>query len=63
MLCGRYDLVDPVETYQTPLFHLLGTPEKDKRQVVFDGAHHGQTQQYVKEALEWFDRYLGPVSK
>jgi DNA-binding winged helix-turn-helix (wHTH) protein/dienelactone hydrolase len=63
MLNGRYDFVDPVETGQLPLFRLLGTPEKDKRYVLFDRGHRGPTYQYIRESLDWFDRYLGPVNR
>jgi hypothetical protein len=63
MLNGRYDFVNPVETGQRPLFRLLGTPEKDKRLVLFNRGHAGPTQEYIKETLDWFDHYLGPVGK
>jgi cephalosporin-C deacetylase-like acetyl esterase len=63
MLSGRDDFVFPVETSQVPLFRLLGTPEKDKRHVLFEGGHRGPTHEYIKETLDWFDRYLGPVSR
>ena len=63
MLNGRTDFVDPVETNQLPLFRLLGTPEKDKRHVLFDRGLLGPTHQYIKESLDWFDRYLGPVNR
>jgi dienelactone hydrolase len=63
MLNGRYSLPQPVETSQVPLFRLLGTPEKDKRHVLFESGSRGPTQQYIKETLDWFDRYLGPVSR
>jgi dienelactone hydrolase len=63
MLNGRYSLPQPVETSQVPLFHLLGTPEKDKRHLLFESGSRGPTHQYIKETLDWFDRYLGPVSR
>ena len=63
MLNGRDDLVVPVETQQLPLFRLLGTPERDKRNVLLDSGHVGPTHQYIKETLNWFDQYLGPVSR
>jgi pimeloyl-ACP methyl ester carboxylesterase len=62
MLNGRYDFPHPVDTDQIPLFRLLGTPEKDKRRVLFDRGHAGPVQQYIKDILEWFDEYLGPVN-
>ena len=63
MLNGRDDLVAPVETQQLPLFRWLGTPWRDKRNVLLDSGHVGPTHQYIKETLDWFDRYLGPVSR
>jgi len=63
MMSGRDDFVNPVETSQVPLFRLLGTPEKDKRHVLFESGHRGPTHEYIKETLDWFDRYLGPVSR
>ena len=62
MLNGRYDFVAPLETCQVPMFRLLGSSERDKRHVLFDTGHAGPPQQYIKETLDWFDRYLGPVT-
>ena len=63
MLNGRDDLIVPVETLQLPLLRWLGTPERDKRNVLLDSGHVGPTHQYMKETLDWFDRYLAPVSR
>ncbi len=64
MLNGRYDFGHPVETDQLPMFRLLGTPEKDKRHVLFDTGHFiALPQPIMKETLDWFDRYLGPVAR
>ncbi len=63
MMSGRDDFAFPMETSQVPLFRLLGTPEKDKRHVLFESGHRGPTHEYIKETLDWFDRYLGPVSR
>ncbi len=64
MLNGRDDFLSPLETSQIPLFQALGTPEKDKRHVVYEGGHidFHERLEVVKEALGWFDRYLGPVT-
>jgi len=54
----------PVETSQLPMFRLLGAPEKDKKHVLRDGGHGDVGpgfRESIKEALDWFDRYLGPV--
>jgi len=61
MLNGRYDFRHPLETDQNQMFRLLGTPEKDKRHVLFEGGHYAPPQQDIKETLDWFDRYLGPL--
>lgn len=63
MLNGRYDLSFPAGANQVPLFHLLGTPEDQKRYVLFDFGHLPVQPLEIKETLDWFDRYLGPVSK
>jgi hypothetical protein len=40
----------------------LGTPEKDKRHIIFEGGHAPlRVQVLIKDILDWFDRYLGPV--
>jgi cephalosporin-C deacetylase-like acetyl esterase/predicted Ser/Thr protein kinase len=62
MLNGRYDPTFPPETHQKPLFQRLGTPEKDKRHVLFDCGHSLlRTHDAVRETLAWLDRYLGAV--
>jgi len=43
------------------MFRLLGTPDKDKRHVVFDSGHVLPPDLLIKEVLDWLDRYLGPV--
>jgi len=62
MLNGRYDSLFPVESAQLPIFRRLGTPDKDKRQVIYEAGHgalpHGEE---VRETLNWLDKYLGPV--
>ena len=65
MLNGRYDYTFPVDSSQKPYFRWLGTPEKDKRHVVYDAAHDVMVNrtQVVKEVLSWLDQYLGPVSR
>jgi hypothetical protein len=63
MLNGRYDLFYLAETDQVPLFHLLGTSQRDKRYVLFDIGHIPIQQYEMKETLDWFDRYLGPIHR
>ena len=61
MLNGRYDHFFPIETSQKPMFRLLGTPPEHKRHVVADGGHFMPRPQWIRETLDWLDRYLGPV--
>ena len=62
MVNGRSDFIFPLETSQRPMLRLLGAPEKDKRLVLQEGGHaRPNYQTAIKEELDWFDRYLGPV--
>jgi hypothetical protein len=61
MINGKDDFGFPLETSQIPMFRLLGAPEKDKRHVVLEGGHIVPRLKMIKETLDWFDRYLGPV--
>jgi dipeptidyl aminopeptidase/acylaminoacyl peptidase len=62
MLNGKDDFRFPLETSQQPLFKALGTPDKDKRLITYEGGHDTVTRlDAIKEALDWLDRYLGPV--
>ena len=63
MLNGRYDFFFPVESSQRPMFRLLGTPETDKRYVVFESGHSVPRKERTREALAWLDKYLGPVER
>jgi eukaryotic-like serine/threonine-protein kinase len=64
MLNGRDDFIFPVDRAQIPLLRALGTPDKDKRHILFDGGHVNlQTRMdLIGEILRWLDRYLGPVN-
>ncbi len=62
MINGRYDSSFPYESQQRPFFQLLGTPEKDKKHLIFEGGHGSFPRpEAVRECLDWLDRYLGPV--
>jgi dienelactone hydrolase len=64
MLNGRYDASFPLESSQLPLFHLLGTPDKDKRHMIYDAGHGNlPRRQEIRESLDWLDKYLGPVRR
>jgi len=62
MLNGRYDSNFPLEETVKPFYNLLGTPEKNKRLVVYDTDHYVTKSDMVKEVLDWFDKYRGPVN-
>ena len=62
MIGGRYDFLAPMETSQLPLLRLLGAPEEDKRLAMFETGHVVLPgPEMIKEVLDWFDHYLGPV--
>ncbi len=61
MVNGRHDFYFPVDTSQRPLFDRLGSPEKDKRHVIFESGHLPPNDLLTKEVLDWLDRYLGPA--
>ena len=61
MLNGRYDMIFQLETNVRPAFKLLGTPEKDKKLVVYDSDHYVPKKELIKESLDWLDKYFGPV--
>src|SRR6202162_3186054 len=63
MLNGRYAHFSPVESSQLPLFRLLGTPEKDKRHVIYETGHAVPRKEFIRETLDWLDKYLGPVKR
>jgi eukaryotic-like serine/threonine-protein kinase len=63
MINGRYDFIFPLETSQKPMFRLLGTPEKDKRHLLFDAGHIPPRKEIIRGTLDWLDRYLGPVGQ
>jgi serine/threonine protein kinase/pimeloyl-ACP methyl ester carboxylesterase len=59
---GRYDFLFPLETSMSPMFRLLGAPEKDKRLALWEGGHVPPNDKiFIKETLDWLDRYLGPA--
>jgi dienelactone hydrolase len=64
MFNGESDIIFEVERSQKPLFQSLGTPAEHKRYVLVPGGHPvfvEKRSQFIREALDWFDRYLGPV--
>ena len=61
MLSGRYDFFFPTQASQEPMFSLLGAPASDKKRIVYDTGHRIPRNEMIKEAFDWFDRYLGPT--
>jgi hypothetical protein len=53
----------PVNSSQLPLFCLLGVPVWQKRHGLFDSGHVPPMHSVMKENLDWFDRYFGPILK
>ena len=59
---GRLDFTFPLEQSQRPLFRLLGTPEANKKHVLFDSGHVPPFTDVARETIDWLDRCLGPVA-
>jgi serine/threonine protein kinase/cephalosporin-C deacetylase-like acetyl esterase len=63
MINGREDSIHTYKS-QRYIFESLGTPEKNKKHVVFPGGHSISWEfrdEYDKTILDWLDMYLGPV--
>ena len=58
MLNGRFDFFLPEDTTQIPMFQLLGTPDADKRRIVYDTGHNIPRPELIRESLSWLDKYL-----
>ncbi len=64
MLNGRYDEQFPLELSPRPLFHFLGTPDQDKKHIIYEASHGDLPhREEVRETLDWLDKYLGPVRR
>ncbi|MGB5875201.1 MAG: dienelactone hydrolase family protein, partial [Bacteroidota bacterium] len=61
MLNGRYDTIIDFETGVKPMFDLLGPPAEDKRLIPYETDHIPPRTEYVKETINWLNRYLGSV--
>jgi eukaryotic-like serine/threonine-protein kinase len=61
VISGKNDFQSPPAA-QERLIALLGTPPEHKKWVALDGGHvPNDYRGLVREALDWFDTYLGPV--
>ena len=63
MLNGKYDFIFPYESTVKPMFDLLGTPEQNKKLVLYETDHFVPKSEIIKETLNWLDKYFGPVNK
>jgi eukaryotic-like serine/threonine-protein kinase len=61
MMGGKYDVQNPPETRQKPMYDLLGTRLQDKQIKFYETDHFIPRNEYIKETQAWLDRYLGPV--
>ena len=64
MLNGDHDYIFEVELSQKPLFRFLGSPADRKKHLIYPAGHGvfiEKRSQVIRETLDWFDRYLGPV--
>jgi eukaryotic-like serine/threonine-protein kinase len=60
---GRSDFTYQYETQQLPLFRLLGTPADRKELATFEGGHIPmKMHDVIRRILDWYDKYLGPVT-
>jgi dienelactone hydrolase len=59
MLNGKYD--GGLEIGIKPMFDLLGTPEEHKQLKLYETDHIPPRNEFIKETLNWLDRYLGAV--
>jgi hypothetical protein len=58
---GKNDFQAPMAA-QLRFMELLGTPPDHKKHVALEGGHvPNHFRGLVREALDWFDKYLGPV--
>ncbi|NHZ73787.1 MAG: SUMF1/EgtB/PvdO family nonheme iron enzyme [Nitrospirae bacterium] len=64
MINGLSDYGLPVDTAQKPMFDLLGVPPEHKRHVLLEGGHvPNDLNSVMREILDWYDLYLGPVRR
>lgn len=43
------------------MFQMLGTPENDKRRVVYETGHNIPRPDLIRESLNWLDKHLGTL--
>jgi pimeloyl-ACP methyl ester carboxylesterase len=65
MISGQHDYIFPYETGQKPFFDLLGTPDDEKKHIVYPGGHSltwENRKKYQEDVLDWLDSHLGEVN-
>ena len=63
MLNGAYDTILNYEYNARPMAGLVATPPEDLRLRAYPTDHIPPKAEYVKEILDWLDKYFGPVTK
>lgn len=58
---GRYDTILSYEHAARPMFEMAATPDEHKVIKGYDTDHIPPKAEYVKEILDWLDKYFGPV--
>jgi predicted esterase len=62
MLNGRFDFLAPPDA-QRRLFAMFGTPDADKRYVMFESGHVPPRTDVIRSILDFLDARLGPVAR
>jgi serine/threonine protein kinase/predicted esterase len=63
MINGRYDSAFNYETSIKPMFDLLGTPDEHKELKLYETDHIPPRNEFIRDILDWLDKYLGPVNR
>ena len=61
LINGNSDFIAPVKTSLEPMLAFQGAPPEHKKLVLLEGGHIPPLNEVIREALDWLDRYLGPV--
>jgi len=62
MLNGKHDMFFPVETSQKPMFDFIGSSKENKKIIIYESGHLVPRTDFVKETLNWYDKYLGVIN-
>ncbi|MBL7113840.1 MAG: SUMF1/EgtB/PvdO family nonheme iron enzyme [Bacteroidales bacterium] len=61
LLGGKFDF-DYTMEQQKAFYDLLGTPEGDKKWIVYESTHYIPRKDLINESVSWLDNYFGPVN-